>query len=121
PKPVVRVHDATGERGDVVLDGHDARLTALEFGPDGECLATADSRGRGLVWDAPDWRRRVLPALQAPGPLLALSISPSRRLIAGAGPEEISVWDLAQGLKVLVLQGAPPGAKSEFTQTRVTW
>jgi WD40 repeat protein/DNA-binding SARP family transcriptional activator len=41
-----------------VLDGHEARLTALEFSPDGRVLATGSADGTVLLWDV-DTQRAI--------------------------------------------------------------
>lgn len=121
PRPLVRIVEIATGRDLAMLNGHEGLLGSLHFSPDGRVLATAERGGRILIWDTQTWVRRDFSPLQGPANLEHLSISPNGRLLASANREEVVVWDLSLGLKVLVLHGQGPRSADEPCRPRIAW
>ncbi|MFD8981238.1 AAA family ATPase [Streptomyces sp. NPDC059564] len=71
-----------------------AGIGALDFGPDGRTLATADGDGSVRLWDVRDRTRAVPlgePLKEHGGPVNAVAFSPDGRTLASAGADG-AVW-----------------------------
>jgi eukaryotic-like serine/threonine-protein kinase len=87
-------------------DGQElARLSGkgiFGFSPDGERLATRDSRGHLQIWD---WRQNVR-LFETDFPYSAMSFSPDgRQVVAGQADGTIVTYQLATGMEVRRLRG----------------
>lgn len=90
------------EPGPVVpLEGHTSAVSAVAFSPDGNQLASADSR-RVLLWDLRTRMARVL--LDARG-AFALAFDPGGSYLAAATGDNVALWKLALGEPPRTLQG----------------
>jgi WD40 repeat protein len=101
---VVRLWDArTGDlRGE--LAGHDARIRALAFSPDGKTLTSVSGRHSSLgpvqvkVWDVANARVKVtLPRRFGAADEVALSSDASLLAVWTLTDRRLAVWDLASG------------------------
>jgi WD40 repeat protein/tetratricopeptide (TPR) repeat protein len=76
--------------------GHDSKVLALAFSPDGRQLATACDDGTARVWDlagAP-----IIPAMRHDGPVTAIGFSPDgKRVVTGSEDGTARVWDATTG------------------------
>jgi WD40 repeat protein len=84
-----------------VLQGHEAGVTAVAFGPQGE-VASGDRAGVIRVWDTAGKERRMLTGHV--GPVAALAFAPDGRLASASWDRTVRVWG-RQGEPLLVLQG----------------
>ncbi len=84
-----------------VLSGHDARVLALDFSPDGHTLASAGGDGRTFLWRVEETRERdnVQPAhilCAHDRAIWALRFSPDGGLLATGGEDNTAaLWDTA--------------------------
>lgn len=69
--------------------------TSLALTPDGARLVSNGGGTAPRVWDTVT--RKVLIALDAPGPVHAVAVSPQGTLLAGACGDRVRVWDAATG------------------------
>lgn len=109
------------------LQGHQSRITALAFLPDGHTLISGSADGRVRWWDIPTGELQLEVAVTTPAtdiqsitpegtvrPVLhgvhSLAVSPDGQLLAiGSEHNEIVVLDAATGTSRYVLPGHPRG------------
>ena len=102
-----RIAAGTEDRGVVVLeagsgatvatfDGHNERVVAVAFGPDGKQLATGSSDGTAKIWNLVD--KRESRTLGHKAGVTSLAFSPDgRRLASGSSDNAVNLWDLSRG------------------------
>jgi WD40 repeat protein/serine/threonine protein kinase len=106
PKPgIVRVWDVrTGALG-FILGGDGGPLTAVDWSPDGQQIASAGWDQVVEVWDVKS--RRVISTLRGHRDLIydvAFSHD-GRRLVSASSDSSAKIWDLAEGTDLLTLRG----------------
>ncbi|MDB5309101.1 MAG: serine/threonine protein kinase [Gemmataceae bacterium] len=89
---VVKVMDLAGERPPLVLRGHQARISALAFSPDGNTLAAGDRDGVVKLWDAASGTHSRDIKLESGG-VRGLAISPRDRKLVVDTEKAIEVWE----------------------------
>ncbi len=101
----VHVIDARTRATRRVLRGHDDRIYAVTFSPDGRQLASGSWQGRVTVWDLAagaavrEWAGEG-------GYLRALAFAPDgQRLAWGSQDRSVRIWQLSQGGEPTVLTG----------------
>jgi WD40 repeat protein len=91
---------ATGRERFARFQGHDARVHALAFTPDGRLLLSGGD-GQCRVWDTATWR----PSGLLPGTARCLSLSPDgKRLLTVAYADAVRIRDRASGRDVLTVK-----------------
>ena len=117
PAPPVRAPDGTSARIDgelvrlrrpdgreVVLRGHDERVTSVRFSPDGSQVVTASRDANARVWDVASGR--PLHVLRGHFAIVSdASFSPDGRWIVTAGPGTAGLFRLADGRLFFLLRG----------------
>jgi WD40 repeat protein len=117
PAPLVRAPDgATArlrgktvvirrpDRRELTLRGHQGRVTAAHFSPDGKLLVTTSRDRTARIWSARTGH--LLRVLRGHfGPVQDAVFSPDGRWIVTAGPTTAALWEAATGQRVLQLQG----------------
>jgi WD40 repeat protein len=110
------------------LGSHKSRIAALAFRPDGSRLASAGlNDGEIHVYDSSAWSssprgtQRPLQTLAAPPQLCDLAFSPDGTRLAGASRDLIKMWDVATGVEVLTLRGAPQRYRDPPYNARVVF
>jgi WD40 repeat protein len=80
---------------DAPLTGHEGRILAVDFSPDGRWFASGSEEGVVLIWDVATWQPFAGRLDEASSEIDDLAFSPDSSLIA-AGTEagEIQVWQL---------------------------
>jgi WD40 repeat protein len=81
--------------------GYTNTLTALAFSPDGKRLVSGGIAHEVIVWDvATRGQVRTLQAKQNYGWVHVLAFGPDGTRLAGAGPRDVQLWDVAGGREV---------------------
>ncbi|MGZ4414417.1 MAG: NACHT and WD repeat domain-containing protein [Gaiellaceae bacterium] len=86
------------------LPGDTKSLTDVAFSSGGELLATSSADSDARVWGVAKGRGKVLQR-SAFGPLSAVSLDPTCRWVAGAGPISVILWTAASGRQLFYLRG----------------
>jgi WD40 repeat protein len=79
-------------------------LTGLAFSRDGTLFATSSKDADARLWGVAKGRRKVLQR-SAFGPLAAVSLDPTGRWVAGAGPTSVILWTASTGRELFYLRG----------------
>jgi WD40 repeat protein len=96
----VIVWDAENGRKEAVLIGHNGRVNAMAFSPDGESLASGDRGSIVMFWDLarrqPRWMVESLhPEFKTPNASYCLAISPDGSEVASASDDQtMALWDV---------------------------
>jgi WD40 repeat protein/serine/threonine protein kinase len=112
---LVRVLDWAANREVVPpLSAHSSNVTALAFHPDGSRVVSgAINDPEIVIWDCSAWGSSANPnpqpmrRLSAPTQLGDLTYSPDGARLVGANRDLVKMWDVASGVEVLTLRGAP--------------
>lgn len=79
------------------LQGHDGRVYAVAFSPDGRFLASGGRDGHTVIWDVASGQQ-LLQLARGGLDVFALSFSPDgRQLATGSFDSALRVWDVATG------------------------
>jgi WD40 repeat protein len=87
-----------------VLRGHTKPLTDVTFNRGGTLLATSSADSDARLWGVAKGQGKVLER-SAFGPLGAVSLDPTGRWVAGAGPISVILWTAANGRQLFYLRG----------------
>jgi WD40 repeat protein len=88
----VRIWNADTGKLEHTFSGHEGRIFATRYGPDGKWLVSCDDKGRILMWDTETGKPRPLPtSLPSAKGGRGLAVSPSGRWLAYGGPQEGAV------------------------------
>ncbi|MFO0844117.1 MAG: hypothetical protein U0797_17235 [Gemmataceae bacterium] len=93
----------------------------VAFSGDGGLLAACDAGGDVYVWETATGRRLHEEPLRGPAGVEGLAFRPDGRLLAGVNRNEVTIWDLREGLEVIRLRGAPPRPSDGGFSPRVAW
>ncbi|HVS35666.1 MAG TPA: protein kinase [Gemmataceae bacterium] len=96
-----------------VFRGHDGPVQTVAFRPDGTGLASGGRDGTVRLWDLASERaasRLTTPSDYA-GDDVAFTPDGSRAALAARWIESVSIWDVATGKQLVVLQGHAGGAR----------
>jgi WD40 repeat protein len=115
----VRVWDVAARREQILLSGHEERVFALAFSPDGQRIASTGTTGQFLLWDVASGR--LLHELRTSEPFYALAFHPHGRRLAGASRNLVQLWDTETGQDVLTLRGAPLRSSDNGFNPRVAF
>ena len=101
----VRLWDVATRREILRLSGrHDSHVFSVAWCPLGEKLASADKRGRILIWNVQ--RGEVIQNFDYPRQIMGLTWSPDgQRLAAGNERGHVRIWDAETGVVVRNLDG----------------
>jgi WD40 repeat protein len=104
-KVEVRRHD--DKSWGVELTGHSREVRSLAFAPDGETLASADARGRVVLWNiAASADDRMRAVLREDRRLAVARLTPDGKTIATGGNDKaVVLWDVTAGTRQAVLVG----------------
>ena len=90
---------ASSQKPLAVLERHRAGVTSVKFSPDARLLATADLKGRIIVWRTGDWSE--LRTMQHGAEVYAIAFSPDgKTLVSSGGDSTVSLWEAATGKRV---------------------
>lgn len=105
----IRLWDVASRKQRLLLSGHDGRVTALVFSPDGLLLASGGADGTIVIWEVATGRKRTVLKRQT-DPVESVAFSPdSKSLISGSRTSLIILWDLIKGEPVEFLFGHTNG------------
>lgn len=76
------------------LEGHDGPVKDVAIGRDNDLLAAVGADGRVLVWSSDGVPRRIYEFVVRDALTCVTFSSDARRLVAGGGNGEVSMWDL---------------------------
>jgi WD40 repeat protein len=79
-------------------------LTGVAFSSDGTLFATSSADADAHVWGVAKGRGKVLQR-SAFGPLGGISLDPTGRWVAGAGPISVILWTVSTGRQLFYLRG----------------
>jgi WD40 repeat protein len=80
----------------VVLQGHSAGVTAVQFSPDGAWLASSSLDGTVRIWSARTWD--VTRVLKHGAEVYAITFSPDgRTLVSGGYDRRLIIWETGSG------------------------
>ena len=84
---------------------------ALAFSPDGRKLAAVTVQGQATLWDVESRSLVWGPFTVAQGAVVGVSISADGKMLATAGPDGVTLWDMASGdlLDTIGDVGVPAG------------
>ena len=106
--------------GGYVLSGHDRRVRAVAFSPDGTWLASGDAGGAIRTWSAVDGSRGTTLTGHT-GAVNALAISPDGAWLASAsGDRTVRLWDVSTGA-CRTLVGHSDGVNAVAISPDGTW
>lgn len=101
----IEVRTIAGGRPTAILHGHEARILATAFSPDGTLLATASQDGTARIFDARTGRQRFLLSGHD-WHVLATEFSPDgRQVLTAASDMTARIWDTATGRQLQLLRG----------------
>jgi YD repeat-containing protein len=86
------------------LRGDTKPQTGVAFSADGTLLATSSEDADAHLWGVPRGRGKVLQR-SAFGPLGGISLDPTGRWVAGAGPISVILWTASSGRQLFYLRG----------------
>jgi WD40 repeat protein len=87
------------------VDGHQDRVTALAFSPDGTRVVTASDDATARIWDSASGAS-IAVLRGHKGPLTAAAFSPDGTRVVTASDDKTSrIWDAASGAATAVLEG----------------
>jgi WD40 repeat protein len=113
----VQVVDVPTRTGAQVLSGHEARVTALAFSPDGTRLLTGSADGTAALWDVAAGRLRTV-YRGHPGGVDLVAYSPDGTRVATASPAEplARVWpvDVVPGFEKLKPRELTAGERMRY-------
>ena len=89
-------------REQVEFTGHAATVTALDFSPNEDSLATGDEAGNVLIWDSEGHIRFRLEG--HPGPIRGLAYSMDGRYLAAGLNDGIWLWEIQERIIVRIQQ-----------------
>jgi WD40 repeat protein len=96
------------------LSGHQDRIRALSFSPDGNRLASASEDGTIKIWDTTTWKLQsaIEDTDKPPPPVLSVAYSPSGKILAaGKGNGTTKLYDEA-GKELMTLQAGKGWVRS---------
>jgi WD40 repeat protein len=96
-----------------------APIWSLTFDGPGRRLAAGEVDGRVYLWDAATGRPLTPAPLTGPG--YALAFSPDGTRLAGAGRDQVRLWDAASGEEVFDLPGVPARAGDDGYNPQLAW
>jgi WD40 repeat protein/uncharacterized protein YjbI with pentapeptide repeats/3',5'-cyclic AMP phosphodiesterase CpdA len=109
---LVRLWHAASGRELRRLQGHEALVTSVAFGPDGTCLASSSVDGTVQVWDVAG-SRSPMRLRGHVGRVLSVAFGPDGTCLAsGSVDGTVHVWNLASGDVLMRLQGHGRGVTS---------
>ncbi|WP_165229870.1 protein kinase domain-containing protein [Aquisphaera insulae] len=112
---------STGQGRQSMPAGEDP-IHALAFSPDGRLLASGTLDGRVVIHDLTTGRPLHQRPIAGPGVAMGmLAFSPDGRRLAAVDREEVQVWHVALGHRLLSLRGASPRRGDDGFNPRVAW
>lgn len=118
----IKIDDLASGDGVVFASGVNGPLSALEFSSDARMLATGSGDGLIVVHDLAYGRPVGSRSMEGPSASMGvLAFSPDDRLLAAVDREQVQLWNVRSGHRVLVLRGAPPRRGDNGFNARAAW
>jgi hypothetical protein len=120
----VALRDAATGRQQAALEWPgrlEAAAADIAFSADGKYLAAASGAGHLAIWETASGKSLHSRPLACIADARALAFSPDGRLLAVAARNQVEIWNVAIGQKVLTLDAGPAEATSAVSEPHLAW